>query len=77
MFAAIALALSPVSANACQTAYQELSQEQSNLAGYLKRYVNCLSATDGTDDCSFEFRRVKSAQYDFETAVSNYKINCS
>ena len=42
----------------------------------LRRYTNCISNSRGRDDCSSEFRRLKNAQDDFETAVSNYRSEC-
>ena len=43
----------------------------------LKRYTRCLSSSNGHDDCSSEFRRLKNAQSDFESAVSGYESECN
>jgi hypothetical protein len=48
----------------------------SDISMYLKRYTNCLAYSNGTDDCSSEFRRLRSAQSDFERAVSTYQADC-
>jgi hypothetical protein len=32
--------------------------------------------SNGSDDCSSEFRRLKNAQSDFEAAVSAYQSEC-
>ena len=42
-----------------------------NIGYPLKRYARCLESSDGSDDCSTEFRRLKYAQSEFESAVSN------
>jgi hypothetical protein len=47
-----------------------------DVADTLKRYTNCISASRGSDDCSSEFSRLRSAQDDFESAVSQYRSNC-
>ena len=35
------------------------------------------SSSDGNDDCSSEFRRLKNAESDFESAVSEHQIDCN
>jgi hypothetical protein len=47
-----------------------------DIDGYLRRYARCVSDSKGHDDCSTEFRRLKYAQDDFETAVSEYQSYC-
>jgi hypothetical protein len=48
----------------------------SDLSDALRRYSRCLSNSNGHDDCSSEFRRLKNAQSDFESAVSEYESEC-
>jgi hypothetical protein len=42
----------------------------------VRRYTRCLSGSQGQNDCYSEFRRLKSAQGDFESAVSEYQSEC-
>lgn len=60
----------------CNSAISSYNSAISDIESYLKRYTRCLSSSDGTDDCSSEFRRLRSAQSDFETAVSEYQLYC-
>jgi hypothetical protein len=43
----------------------------------LHRYTRCISNSKGQDDCYSAFRRVQSAQDDFETAVSSFNSECN
>ncbi len=43
----------------------------------LKRYADCVQSSQGHDDCESEFRRLKSAQEDFESAVNEIEDECS
>jgi hypothetical protein len=61
----------------CQNAISEYNSAISDTSTALRRYTNCVSASKGHDDCSSEFRRLKSAQSDFEDAVSKYGQECS
>jgi hypothetical protein len=60
----------------CNDAVQSYNAAVSDIESYLKRYTNCLSSSNGSDDCSSEFRRLRSAQGDYETAVSSYQAYC-
>ncbi len=60
-------------ANECSDAVDAYNSATSEISGYLRRYVGCVENSQGTDDCSSEFRRLRNAQSDFETAVSNYQ----
>jgi predicted GH43/DUF377 family glycosyl hydrolase len=53
--------------------YNSAIEEVSNT---MKRYSRCVSDSQGHDDCSTEFRRLKSSQSDFEVAVSSYGSEC-
>jgi hypothetical protein len=48
-----------------------------DIADRMKRYSRCLSDSAGNDDCSSEFRKLKSAQDDYECAVNEYRSECS
>lgn len=80
--ASAAVLLMPASASAadadgCKTAMQDFSSARNDVAYALKRYASCLSYSDGTDDCSTEFRRLKNAQADVESAVGTASSECS
>ena len=60
----------------CNDSIEGYNLAVSEVSDKLKRYSRCLSGSQGRDDCSSEFRRLRSAQNDFETAVSNYEADC-
>ena len=60
----------------CNYAVSNYNSAISDVETALRRYTRCLSSSQGHDDCSSEFRRLKSAQSDFESAVSEYESNC-
>jgi hypothetical protein len=61
----------------CQEAISEFKSARSDISTALQLYVNCVSSSDGHDDCSSEFEQLKSAQDDFEDAVSKYETECN
>lgn len=76
--AIFALALSgPTQASSeCSYAVDSYNTAVDDISYKLKAYARCVGGSNGTDDCSFEFRRLKIAQDDFETAVSDYQSDC-
>jgi hypothetical protein len=60
-------------ANECSDAADAYNSATSEISGYLRRYVGCVENSQGADDCSSEFRRLRNAQSDFESAVSQYQ----
>ena len=42
----------------------------------LQRFSGCTATSGGRDKCSREFHRLKSADDDFEDAVSSYRSDC-
>jgi hypothetical protein len=60
----------------CIDAKERAESAASELADYARRLKNCAESGDTSDDCNSEFRRVKSAQYDYESAVSDVSSNC-
>lgn len=60
----------------CRDAISSFKSARSDIAGALQAYVACVSSSNGHDDCSSEFDTLRSAQDDFESAVSNYDSNC-
>ena len=61
----------------CKDAKEQAESYRSDLESYTKRLYNCVVSNDLTDDCYSEFRRVKSAHSDFESAVSNVNSYCN
>lgn len=61
----------------CNDATSAYNAAISDVSDAIKRYTRCLSSSNGRDDCSSEFRRLKNAQSDFETAVSQYESECN
>jgi hypothetical protein len=60
----------------CADAISQYNAAAGDVSTTLRRYANCVAGSKGHDDCSLEFRRLKSAQSDFETAVSQYASEC-
>jgi hypothetical protein len=61
----------------CQEAITEYKSAKSDISSALQLYANCVSSSDGHDDCSTEFEQLKSAQDDLEDAVSKYETECN
>src|SRR5689334_22860855 len=53
----------------CTDAKQRATSAAAELADYARRLKNCAESGDTSDDCGSEFRHVKNAQYDYESAV--------
>jgi uncharacterized protein YjfI (DUF2170 family) len=70
------VAITTADTEECQDAVGQLRSAKSDLADPLKEYVACVRDSDGADDCSIEFSNLKSAQDDFESAVSDYASDC-
>lgn len=60
----------------CQSAVDSYNAALDEISTRLRRYGSCVSDSQGEDDCSSEFRRLRSAQSDFEYAVSAYQSDC-
>lgn len=72
----VALEPRPASASGCQGAISDYNSAISEISSTMQRYTRCLNASGGRDDCSSEFRRLRSAQSDFESAVISYGASC-
>lgn len=66
----------PASASECSDARESYNAALDGISYALRRYTNCLNSADGSDDCSTEFRRLKYAQDEFESAVSAISSYC-
>jgi hypothetical protein len=63
-------------ASPCEDAVAQYDSAIDGIASTLKRYTNCVSGSQGADDCSSEFRRLRSAQSEFESAVASHQSDC-
>src|SRR5262245_48119603 len=59
-----------------QEAIESYNSAVEDISDTLRSYSTCVSDIEGNDDCSTEFRRLSSAQDDFESAVSSYESEC-
>lgn len=76
MSLALVLISTSISFADCDDAVSSYNSAMSDIESALKRYANCVSDSQGRDDCYSEFRRLRSAQDDFESAVSSYGSEC-
>ena len=60
----------------CQDAIESYNSATEDVSTALRGYSNCVSNSEGKDDCSVEFGSLRSAQDDFESAVSIYGADC-
>ncbi|MBK8158762.1 MAG: hypothetical protein IPK59_08390 [Rhodospirillaceae bacterium] len=60
----------------CNYAINDYNDAISEISYAMKRYTNCVSNSEGQDDCSSEFRKLKYAQDEFESAVSAISYEC-
>lgn len=64
-------------ASNCGDATNNYNSAIDEISYSLRRYTNCLNASGGNDDCSSEFRRLRNAQDEFESAVSDIRNYCT
>ena len=62
--------------NECRDAIERYNSAVDEISSRLRRYARCVSDSQGLDDCSSEFRRLRSAHADFESAVSDHQREC-
>ena len=67
--------VSQVMASDCDDKIRAYNDAVESLTGALQRYSRCLSDSAGKDDCSSEFRKLKSSQSEFESAVSSLSFS--
>jgi hypothetical protein len=61
----------------CRDAQERAESAASELADRARKLRNCAESQDYSEDCSSEFRRVRNAHSDYETAVSSVKSECN
>lgn len=60
----------------CAVAVDTYNSTISDVSSQLRRYSACLNDSQGKDDCSSEFSRLRRTQSDFESAVSAIQSYC-
>lgn len=60
----------------CNDAISRAKRAATELADYTRRLRGCAEANDYSDDCSSEYRHVKNAYNDYESAVSSVRSYC-
>ena len=63
--------------SACRDAQERAESSASELADRARKLRNCAESQGYTDDCSSEFRRVRSAQSEYESAISSVQSDCN
>jgi hypothetical protein len=61
----------------CKVALDQYNSVLKDVTEALHHYAGCVADSKGHDDCSAEFSALRSAQDDFESAVSDYQSDCS
>ena len=61
----------------CRDAQERAESAASELADRAKRLRSCAESQDYSEDCSSEFRRVRGAHSDYESAVSSVGSECN
>lgn len=75
LFTAVMLAALAAEAR-CRDAADAVESVKSDAETRARRYMYCVQASDGQDGCDHEFRRLRSAHGDFESAVSQRQSEC-
>ena len=60
----------------CQEARDHHLAVVEEIREYLGRYVQCITISNGLEDCSSEFRRLSNAHTEFEKAVEEFRADC-
>jgi hypothetical protein len=73
---ALSLTATPALAD-CDDARQQYNVAVEQIHDAVRTYLRCVAASQGSDDCSNEFRRVQNAHEDLETAVGEVEAECN
>jgi hypothetical protein len=60
----------------CEDATSSAEYAASELSNYANRLQSCAESADYSDDCSMEFSHTRSAQDEYESAVSDVSSYC-
>lgn len=63
--------------NECKTAIERYNTAVEEVSSTLRRYTRCISYSEGRDDCSREFSRIRAAHNEFGSAVADYERECT
>ena len=63
--------------NECKTAIERYNTAVEEVPSTLRRYTRCISYSEGRDDCSREFSRIRAAHNEFGSAVADYERECT
>ena len=61
----------------CRDAQERAESAASELSDRSRKLRNCAESQDYSEDCSSEFRRVRNAHSDYESAVSSVRSECN
>ena len=61
----------------CGDARQQYNIAVEQIHDSVRTYLRCVAASQGSNDCSNEFRRARNAQDDLETAVADIEDECN
>jgi hypothetical protein len=68
--------LASAGSEGCRDAVDHYNSVLGDVSDTLRRYGKCVAGSQGHDDCSTEFRRLKNSQDEFESAVSEIESEC-
>jgi hypothetical protein len=60
----------------CRSAVDRYNTARNDIASFVRDYAGCVSYSRSDEDCSVEFGRLKSAQTELESAVSDSRSSC-
>lgn len=60
----------------CDNSFRQYTLAAQTVLYSVKRYLKCIELSGARDDCSLEFRRMKNAQLEYESAVSIVGSRC-
>ena len=63
-------------ASECSYAARGYHRTLDEIGFALRSYSRCIDDSRAANDCSVEFKYLKSAQADFELAISEYQSSC-
>jgi hypothetical protein len=63
-------------ASKCRTAVDRYNTARNNITAFVRDYAGCVSYSHDDENCSREFALLRSAQADFESAVSDSRSTC-
>jgi hypothetical protein len=60
----------------CNDAIEKYNSVIDDLSSTLQRYTRCVKGSEGKEDCSSEFRRLRNVQSEFEDTVNAVRNDC-